>query len=833
MNTSGYSVSSEENELIHDFVSSFCRAAQHPDIEVTSIRQGWGRMMLGSGLIAAKLTIGEREFDWGIAGHADSEIRLTCEKPLKTLRGFVGIEANHDTLMHQAPTQVTFSVHNDTHELWRSAPIGLMTPANEFSVPLNGAKHITLLAKSPTPLQLGHINWGELVAETVNGEMIRIGNHSQQLCADILPISFQCGAEHSRQILSRSKLSQIQEGDETHYVAEDPQTGLRMICSLRVYPDMPICSWRFAIENISDKPSPILHHVNSLAIQLPSAHSTQQFIQLLRGRGSFHAGCSFDSDADHLSFWGPDNFKESYLPVQEWLTGDDCREFGAVKGRCSDPWMPYFNVKLPNKGGMVFAIGWAGQWKARVNLSSVEAGHGYLNARLMPGEKIDLPSVYMVRYAGQDMLRGNNLLRRFIYEKIAPRINGQVATTPISVMAWGGIDEKGHLDRIQLLKDKQLSFDTYWIDAGWYAAGTDSEHGPGWSENVGNWRFYPETFPHGTKPISDAAHKIGAKFLLWVEPERAINGTMLTKEHPDWFLGKREPNVSLLMNLGDPDACNWCIEYISELIRQHGVDIYREDFNIDPLDYWRSHDADDRQGITEIHAVAGLYRFWGEIRKRFPHVLIDNCSSGGRRLDIELLRHSIPLWTNDMQCFPGFNPEYAQASISGLSLWLPMFANGTQSHEGGDTYNFRSGINAGVNVHLFYQRPWWPVPETYPYDWLRTRINELKNIRASMTGDFYPLIEEISLSDKIWSASQYDRPDLGCGAVLAFRRKACVYSSAVLCLRNLIPDAIYQIDSYDNGKSWSATGRELMDSGLSVEISTPRSSMLYRYQRKS
>lgn len=832
MNASGFSVRPEETAFIRDFVASFCPADQKYVVDIENVRQGWGQMVIGKGLIAPKLAVGERVFDWGIAGHADSEIRLISNRPLKRIFGFAGVEANKDTLLHKAPTQVIFAVRVASETLWQSQPLQVTSPAEEFSIPLNAATNITLLANSPTPIALGHVNWGNLSAETMDGQIVQIGQPGNQIGMDVLPISFRCGGEDSRNILRRSTRRIVTHPDGIDYIAEDSKTGLRVICTARVYDDMPVCHWRLAIENMGTQPTPVLRDVKSLAIKLPFASGDRQYCKLLRGRGSFHAANSFDAATGALSFWSSDIFQQSYLPVEELLTAAQSRDFGSASGRCSDPWMPYFNVKLPNDGGLVFAIGWAGQWRAHVSVSKVEAGHGYFNARLLPGEKVELPSIYMLHYAGADQLRGNNLLRRFIYEKISPRIDGKVATTPISTMAWGGIDEQGHLDRIKLLKDKNLAFDVYWIDAGWYAAGTDNEHGPGWSENVGNWRFYPETFPHGTKPISDAAHKIGAKFLLWVEPERAINGTILPKEHPEWFLGKPEGKNNLLLNLGNPDACNWCIEYVSELISKHGVDVYREDFNIDPLDSWRSNDAADRQGITEAKAIAGLYRFWGEIRRRHPNVLIDNCSSGGRRLDIELLRYSIPLWTNDMQCFPGFNPEFAQSAVSGLSLWLPMFANGTQNHEGGDTYNFRSNFGTGVNIHLFYQRPWWPVPNDYPYDWLRNRISEVRNSRDCIAGDFYPLIEDITLSDKVWSASQYDRPDLGRGTVLAFRRTKCMYDSAALRLRNLTPDATYDIVDADSGKSWQATGRELMEHGLPVQIPEPRSSRLIQYVRK-
>ena len=38
-----------------------------------------------------------------------------------------------------------------------------------------------------------------------------------------------------------------------------------------------------------------------------------------------------------------------------------------------------------------------------------------------------------------------------------------------------------------------------------------------------------------------------------------------------------------LLNLGNPEARKWLTEHISRLIKEQGIDLYREDFNIDPL----------------------------------------------------------------------------------------------------------------------------------------------------------------------------------------------------------------------------------------------------------
>ena len=139
------------------------------------------------------------------------------------------------------------------------------------------------------------------------------------------------------------------------------------------------------------------------------------------------------------------------------------------------------------------------------------------------------------------------------------------------------------------------------------------------------------------------------KFLLWFEPEHVKRNTPVAIEHPEYFLeipGKE----NLLLNLGKEEAWNYCCETISSMIEEIGIDCYRQDFNTDPLESWCKNDAPDRLGITEIKHINGLYRLWDTLLEKYPNLLIDNCASGGRRIDIETLRRSIPLWRSDYQC---------------------------------------------------------------------------------------------------------------------------------------------------------------------------------------
>ena len=111
----------------------------------------------------------------------------------------------------------------------------------------------------------------------------------------------------------------------------------------------------------------------------------------------------------------------------------------------------------------------------------------------------------------------------------------------------------------------------------------------------------------------------------------------------------------------------------------HTLDVFRQDFNMDPLDYWNAKDVPGRTGMTQVKHVTGHLAFWDELRKRHPQLWIDSCASGGRRNDLETMRRSVPLLRSDYQ----FEPTGNQCQTYGISLWLPYFGTGVgpQSHQ--------------------------------------------------------------------------------------------------------------------------------------------------------
>ncbi|RPJ03532.1 MAG: alpha-galactosidase [Candidatus Aminicenantes bacterium] len=592
----------------------------------------------------------------------------------------------------------------------------------------------------------------------------------------------------------------------------DPSTGLRVTAVYTIFRDHPAAEWAVRFKNTGRADTPIIEKVRACAVSFPGfAESASGRVTLYRARGS---------NAQRSDF-GP--IDESVAPKAEI-------RFGPTAGRSSDTnALPFFNIATPDRG-VVAAIGWSGRWEAVVGRKGegadpraldLSAGMAETHFRLRPGEEVRTPSVALLFWKGPDRMSGHNLFRRFILAHHMPQQNGRPRPLPIAHgVGFGGpfpcneyvcATESYAIGMIERLHQFGIAPDACWIDAGWY----ENPTGVWWS-GVGTWTVNRKNFPRGLKPVTEAAKKLGQGFVVWFEPERAYEGTWLDREHKDW-LTFLPGNRNRLLDLGNPEALAWLIDHISNFIRDEGVTIYRQDFNFDPAPYWRAMDAPDRVGIAEMKHIEGLYAFWDALLERHPGLLIDNCASGGRRIDLETTSRSIPLWRTDYQYY---EPNGYQCHTYGLHFFVP--ASGTGN---GDPrkYWFRSAAMGGAVVMG------WELTGGFNLTAALEDMAEFRDVRGHFYGDYYPLTE-YATTDDVWAAFQWNRPEEGDGIVMAFRRPQSPVSTIEVKLGGLDESADYEVTYDDYGITVVKNGRELA-AGLTLKIPEAPASLLVKYRR--
>jgi alpha-galactosidase len=441
--------------------------------------------------------------------------------------------------------------------------------------------------------------------------------------------------------------------------------------------------------------------------------------------------------------------------------------------------------------------------------------------RLRPGEEVRTPSVAFLFWKGADRMSGHNLFRRFVLAHHMPRLDGRPRPLPIAHgVGFGGpfpcneyvcATESYAIGMIERLHQFGIEPDACWIDAGWYENPTNQ-----WWSGVGTWTVNRKNFPRGLKPVTAAARRYGQGFVVWFEPERVYEGTWLDRERKEWLISL-PGNPNRLLDLGNPAALAWLIDHIASFIREEGVTIFRQDFNFDPAPYWKAMDAPDRAGVAEMKHIEGLYAFWDALLERSPGLLIDNCASGGRRIDLETTSRSLPLWRTDYQYY---EPNGYQCHTYGLHFFLP--ASGTGN---GDPrkYWFRSAAGGSAVVMG------WELGANFNVRAALEDMAEFRSLRDYYYGDYYPLTA-YATGDDAWAAYQWDRPEERDGIVLAFRRPMAPQASILVRLGGLEAEADYEVDYVDYGVVVVKSGRELAE-GLTLRIPEEPASLLVRYRR--
>jgi len=587
----------------------------------------------------------------------------------------------------------------------------------------------------------------------------------------------------------------------------DPHSGLVVRCVAVEYADYPVVEWTVYLKNTGSSDTPILEDIQGLNISFQRGREGEFVLHGIKG--DF---CTADS----------------YEPFQYTLAPNGKKRFSPPKysGKsCDGPvgW-PYWNLQLPGEGGVVLAVGWPGQWASAFDRDGgrdlrITAGQQRTHLVLKLGEEIRSPLSALLFWQGADLVRAQNLWRRWFVAHNLARTAGQTQPPVTQIQVDGALE---HIGGVKAFLDAGIKPDICWRDAGgaytWYPNQTGQYQGNDAWLNTGTWEVDPTRYPQGFKPFSDWVRSNGMQFLLWFEPERVGNtNSWLAKNHSEWLLPGSSHGA--ILDLGNPVAFRWLADHLDAMIRTQGLDWYREDMNGEgPLPTWRKHDAENRQGITENFYVQGHLALWDELRRRHPGLRIDSCASGGRRNDLESMRRAVPLLRSDFQ-FPEMKGvvEGNQGHTYGLSAWLPFQGTGCYLYE---PYAFRSFYIPSFGMGGL-------APENAAAQ--KQAYGECTRIAHLMLGDYYPL-SPYSLKEDTWIAWQFDRPELGRGFVQAFRRARNPDASRHLKLHGLQPRSSYEVENLDGGKQ-VVSGRELMEKGLAVEMPQSPGAAVIIYRR--
>ena len=200
----------------------------------------------------------------------------------------------------------------------------------------------------------------------------------------------------------------------------------------------------------------------------------------------------------------------------------------------------------------------------------------------------------------------------------------------------------------------------YCIDAGWY---TD-EH---WWPKVGQWEPSKTRFPNGLKEVTDYIHSKGMIPGIWLEIE--FMGTqcpMAEKVDKSWFFQRHGKPVidrdRYQLDFRNPEVRKYTRGVIDRLVQEYGIGYFKIDYNCNAFMGTGYQSDSFGDGLLEHNRV---YLQWlDNIFKDYPDLVIENCSSGGMRMDYAMLSRQSIQSTSDQTDYLKYASIAANASTA-------------------------------------------------------------------------------------------------------------------------------------------------------------------------
>ncbi len=543
------------------------------------------------------------------------------------------------------------------------------------------------------------------------------------------------------------------------------------------------------------------------------------------------------------SVWG-----KEFEPCDIRLEGTKILEVTA--GRSSNGMHPWFSLRGEEGDILSCAVAWSGNWIIRfepVTGGKYQITGGLSNWKffktLKPGESME--GIHMV----------------YVYLP-----HGDISDTAVEFGRWG---RKYCYIENELSRSMQSEYNTWWpyedyklsgeiykanaeecrklgigictLDAGWFGTHKESSY---WYMIRGDWhKVNPQRFAAGIRDLADHAHAIGLKFGIWCEIEAAGEKAEINSLHPELIAARDGKSLGYVC-MGNPETREWAFEVIERLICEFKADWIKLDFNLDPGAGCNRTDHGHGEGDGLYQHYIGYYALLDRIREKYPQVFLENCSSGGLRIDLGIMRHTHRTYLSD----PDYTEHHLQVFWGAAMMlhpsacmhfaWSQCLGDHNREREPiaeeMQPYRFDYQVRAAMTGYpgFSYKMPQLP-------QWCKERLKQhiafyhdaaQKFIRD---GDMYPLTGQALRNGRgdRWNAFLYVTENKDEALLLAFRLPGGEKERAIR-LKGLDTDAVYSIRYKDGGRLMEKTGGELAETGLVFNSMEEESSEIVLFKRK-
>ncbi|UPW19973.1 alpha-galactosidase [Agarivorans sp. TSD2052] len=404
--------------------------------------------------------------------------------------------------------------------------------------------------------------------------------------------------------------------------AQDTRAQLALQLSVNLDEASDVLTLQTTLSNLGAK----RYNLQRLALTLPLSQQCNELLSL-HGR------------------WTKE-FQQYRQPLERGIIAQENR-----RGRTSHQYFPGamigsqgFNHQQGEVYG--FHLAWSGNHRLQSGVKT--DGRRWLQAEelllsgevgLEQGETYQTPILY-ASYSANGLNQMSANFHRFVRQHILrfPKTKAR----PVHLNTWEGI-YFDH-DPVYIKKMASLAADMgverFIIDDGWFPGRDHDKAG------LGDWYLDTQKYPNGLEEVIDHVLALGMEFGLWFEPEMVNPDSDLFRQHPDWILGQagyqqKTGRYQYVLDLQHPQVFDYLLARLDSLLSQYTISYIKWDMNRELV-------QPSHLGEAAVHGqTKAFYALLDELAQRHPDLEIESCSSGGGRIDYEVLKRSQRFWLSD------------------------------------------------------------------------------------------------------------------------------------------------------------------------------------------
>lgn len=460
---------------------------------------------------------------------------------------------------------------------------------------------------------------------------------------------------------------------------------------------------------------------------------------------------------------------------------------------------------------------------------------------LKPGETFTTP-VLAYAYSNEGLGGVSRAFHRWA-------MNGAVAhgkdDRKILLNSWEGVYMDVEQSKMEEMMDglKELGGELFVMDDGWF--GTKHRRTVD-KYALGDWKTDTVKLPKGVPALVSAATQRGLKFGIWIEPEMTNTLSELYEQHPDWIVchPTRTPRTGrggtqLVLDLSNPKVQDFVFNVVDNLMKEN-PDLYyfKWDANMD-INTFGSHYLDGtKQSHLYVDYQLGLIKVLDRIRAKYPQLVMQDCASGGGRVNYGLMKYFDEFWVSD-------NTDAQQRLFIqwGTSQFFPAMTmaqhvSASPNHQTGRIIPLKFRFDVAMTGRLGMEMQPKHLNQR-ELAFAKKAFQTYKDIRPIIQhGDLYRLVNPYDKQG--FSSLMYVNEQKSEAVFFAYKFEHYVNKAIPrFYFAGLDPNATYQlneINCWDNANGhWEGhtfTGSFLMNEGIELDLGGEYASRVIKLSRK-